>query len=242
MNLKYPLGSETVTAGTFLLSQTNKHPCTQHPRQSRQKNASEASNFLQLGLRIWLQSVYVGDISYRSIGVFLLLNYSVFVSLVCIELGDVHMYLILFVLWLVFNGRITLEVCLLGLVVAGLIFAFTCRFLGHSLKKERRLFSNVGYMLLYAVTMVIEVVKATARVLHIVLDKGIVVHQTMVKVNVNLKSNFSRVMLANSITLTPGTITVAVKDSEYTVHCLSREMIDGIETSRFVKLLQKMEA
>lgn len=152
------------------------------------------------------------------------------------------MYLILFALWLVFNGRITPEVCLLGLVVAGLIFAFTCRFLGHSLKKELRLFRNSGYMLLYVLTLILEVIKSTVRVLQIVLNKGIVVHQTMVKIHVDLKTEFARVLLANSITLTPGTITVAVKGSEYTVHCLSREMIEGIETSRFVRLLQKMEA
>ena len=152
------------------------------------------------------------------------------------------MFLILFVLWLVFNGRITLEVCLLGLVVTGLIFAFICRFLEHSLKKELRLYRNVGYMLLYAVAVIAEVFKANLTVLRIIWDKRVIVHQTMVKVHVDLKTEFARVLLANSITLTPGTITVAMHGADFTVHCLSREMIEGIENSRFVKLLQKMEA
>lgn len=152
------------------------------------------------------------------------------------------MFLILFALWLVFNGRITLEVCLLGLAVSALIFAFICRFMGHSLRKERRLFRNAGYMLLYALTVLLEVFKANVKVLRIVLNKNIPVHQTMVQINVDLKTEFARVLLANSITLTPGTITVAAEGSRYTIHCLSREMIEGIESSRFVALLRKMEA
>jgi len=152
------------------------------------------------------------------------------------------MFLVLFILWLMFNGRITLEVCLLGLVVVGLIFWFFCHFLGHSLAAERRLYRNVGYMLQYVLVIIVEVYKATVAVLRIILDRRIPLQQTVVKVHVDLKTDFTRVLLANSITLTPGTITVALKGSEYTVHCLSREMIDGIESSRFVQLLQKMEA
>ena len=47
---------------------------------------------------------------------------------------------------------------------------------------------------------------------------------------------------ANSITLTPGTITVSLTDNEYTVHCLDKELAEGISSSVFVKLLTKLEA
>ena len=49
-------------------------------------------------------------------------------------------------------------------------------------------------------------------------------------------------MLANSITLTPGTITVDLKDGEYLVHCYDKSMGDGIDESGFVTLLRKLEA
>ena len=47
--------------------------------------------------------------------------------------------------------------------------------------------------------------------------------------------------LANSITLTPGTITVSLKDDTYEVHCLDKGLSEGIEDSCFVKLLKEME-
>ena len=57
----------------------------------------------------------------------------------------------------------------------------------------------------------------------------------------DLHSTFARVLLANSITLTPGTITVALTGNEYTVHCLDKELAEGISSSVFVKLLEKIE-
>ena len=49
-------------------------------------------------------------------------------------------------------------------------------------------------------------------------------------------------VLANSITLTPGTITVNLEGNEFYVHCLDKEFAEGMEQSIFVELLEKMEA
>lgn len=57
----------------------------------------------------------------------------------------------------------------------------------------------------------------------------------------DLRTTFARVLLANSITLTPGTITVSLTENEYTVHCLDKELAEGIDSSIFVRLLAKLE-
>ena len=58
----------------------------------------------------------------------------------------------------------------------------------------------------------------------------------------HFKKDTSRFLLANSITLTPGTITVAVDGDKFIVHCLDKTLAEGIESSVFVKLLEKIEA
>ena len=58
---------------------------------------------------------------------------------------------------------------------------------------------------------------------------------------VDLDSKFLRVLFANAITLTPGTITIDLDENNYTVHALRFEYIDGIENSNLLKLLKKME-
>ena len=47
------------------------------------------------------------------------------------------MYLLYFILWIIFNGKITLEICLFGIVIAGAVFAFICKFMDYSVEKEK---------------------------------------------------------------------------------------------------------
>ena len=50
------------------------------------------------------------------------------------------MLLLFFLVWVIFNGRLTLEIALFGIAVAGAVFAFICRFMDYSLEKERRFY------------------------------------------------------------------------------------------------------
>lgn len=53
------------------------------------------------------------------------------------------MYLLLFVMWIIFNGNITLEIILFGLFVSAGVFAFCCFFMDHSIKKEIALYKTL---------------------------------------------------------------------------------------------------
>jgi len=92
------------------------------------------------------------------------------------------------------------------------------------------------------VILIVEILKANRQVLHFIVSPQYQVEPQIVHFTSGLKSEFARVVLANSITLTPGTITVSLEGSEFYVHCLDREFAEGMENSVFVKLLKKMEA
>lgn len=151
------------------------------------------------------------------------------------------MFVFIFIVWIILNSRITLEIVLLGLVLTALVYLFANRFLGFTFKTELRIFKKAGLFLHYCGVLFIEVVKAAVHMMVIVLNKKKIVHQTIVYFDVDLKTDFAKMMLANSITLTPGTITVSVDGKQFTVHCIDKSMIDGITNSRFVQLLHKME-
>ena len=93
----------------------------------------------------------------------------------------------------------------------------------------------------YAALLVKEIVKANLAVCRLVLSRREVVEPVLVKIHTNLKTETARVILANSITLTPGTITVSLTGQELLVHCLDGSLAEGLETSEFVRLLQEME-
>ena len=90
--------------------------------------------------------------------------------------------------------------------------------------------------------LLFEIIKANFAIIKLVLAPEIEVEPCLVKFNTPLKSEGARVALANSITLTPGTITVSLEGSELLVHALNREIADGLEDSLFERLLTRMEA
>ena len=55
-----------------------------------------------------------------------------------------------------------------------------------------------------------------------------VLEPQMVKFKTTLKSSLARLLLAHSITLTPGTVTVNIQGDEFMVHALTRETADGV--------------
>jgi len=150
------------------------------------------------------------------------------------------MFLLLFCLWLVFNGQVTLEIVIIGLGISAVLYFFCCRFMGFSIKKDKTIVRELPLIFVYIANLILEVIKATFATTKFIFQKE-QPSPAIVKFHSGLKSNTARVLLANSITLTPGTITVDLTDDLYTIHCLDKSMGDGIEACSFVKQLQKME-
>ena len=151
------------------------------------------------------------------------------------------MLLLFFLVWIIFNGAITTEILIFGVVVAFLMFGFVCKFMDYSLRKEVLLIKRSGYFVLYLINLLIEIIKANVSVCHFVLYGTEQIEPVMVSFHTSLKSRLARVILANSITLTPGTITVSLHGDEVIVHCLDRSLAEGMEDSSFVKMLEHME-
>lgn len=151
------------------------------------------------------------------------------------------MFIILYCFWLILNGRITLEICLFGLPVCAAVFLFSIRFLEYSMEKEKKLYQSIPFLLSYVFVLLLEILKANLQVIRITLFAHRSIKPVRVRFEVPLKSKIAKVILANSITLTPGTITAELEDNRYLVHCLTEEMAEGINQSVFVSMLLKWE-
>ena len=96
-------------------------------------------------------------------------------------------------------------------------------------------------LLQYVCVLVWEIVKANFAVIKLITSSKYELEPAMVLFKVDLETKMARVILANSITLTPGTITVLLEGDEYIVHCLDKELAEGIDRSVFVDLLRRIE-
>lgn len=151
------------------------------------------------------------------------------------------MYIIFLLLWLAFAGEITMEIIVIGLIVAAAMFYFICRYMDYNLEKEKRGWCNALAGFHYIIVLIWEILKANISVMKLILSPKYEVEPTIVHFKTDLKSEISKVILANSITLTPGTITVSLENDEYVVHCLDKDFAEGMEDSIFVQLLRKIE-
>lgn len=151
------------------------------------------------------------------------------------------MLLLFLLVWIIFNGSVTAEILLFGVAVAGAMFGFICNFMDYSLKKELALYRKVPLLFRYVLVLLKEIITANLTVIRMILTRKETMEPVLVHVHTDLKSEVFRVILANSITLTPGTITVSMTGQDLLVHCLDRSLSEGMEDSVFVKLLQKLE-
>ena len=149
------------------------------------------------------------------------------------------LFALLFLLWVLLNGRVTAEICVFGLAVAGALTWFSGRFLGYG--EKRRSVKFYLYLAGYLFVLLWEVLKANTQVFRIVLAGRLSFSPALVYFDTDLKDELSQVMLANSITLTPGTITVQNEGGRFCVHALDRSLAEGIENSIFVRMLRRME-
>ena len=151
------------------------------------------------------------------------------------------MLLLFFLVWVIFNGRLTLEIALFGVAVAGAVFAFVCKFMNYSLRKELCFYKRMPAFARYLYCLIKEIITANIVVSRMILTRKEQMEPVIVHVHTDLKSETARVILANSITLTPGTITVSMTEDDLLVHCLDKSLSEGMEDSVFVRLLKKME-
>ena len=151
------------------------------------------------------------------------------------------MYVLFLVLWIIFNANLTWEIFLIGAIISGALYWFVCKFMDYSPRKDLQGLMQLGKVLKYVIILVVEIIKANWQVIYFILTSKYEVEPKLVKFKTDLKKDSSRAVLANSITLTPGTITVTLTENEYVVHCLDKELAEGMQDSVFVKQLRAME-
>ena len=151
------------------------------------------------------------------------------------------MGILIFLFWIILNGKITTEIIIFGLVISASVYLFSWKFLDYDIRSEIRLFSRIPLVLRIIAVLIKEIIKATLTMIFFIFNFRDVPEPALVHFKTPLRTNFTRYLLAMFITLTPGTITVRLRDEEYQVHCYDKDMAKGIDESVFVKLLLKLE-
>lgn len=151
------------------------------------------------------------------------------------------LFIVFFLTWVVFNGQLTLEIALFGIVIAAFMSYFAYKFMGQSVKNDVIMLRLSIPGIAYLFVLLWEIIKANFATGKLILSSKYENDPVLVEFDVPLETRLAQVILANSITLTPGTITANIEGNHLQVHCLDRDMAVGLDSSVFVMRLKKME-
>ena len=81
----------------------------------------------------------------------------------------------------------------------------------------------------YVAWLMWQIVLASLQVAYVVLHPSMPIHPRVIRFRTRLPHALARVTLANSITLTPGTVTLDVEDDEFIVHALTDQLAQDLD-------------
>ncbi len=134
-------------------------------------------------------------------------------------------WLLLMIVWIAFTTSLAAEEVVTGLVVTMIISLlsirmFTCCRI--SILAPQRIY----YMIVYLFVFIIALVRSNLDVARRVLTPSLPINPGIVKFKTQLKSDYARMVLANSITLTPGTLSVDIIDDTFYIHWIDVKTTD----------------
>ena len=151
------------------------------------------------------------------------------------------MLILFFALWLLLAGEVTLRVCLWGAAASALLCWVCARILELPLWPPKGSLRKTGAILRYFFVLVWEMLKAGWVVLRMIYSRGREMQPKLIWFRTTLKTPLAQVVLADSITLTAGTITVLAEDGRFLVHTLDASLAEGLEHSDFQRRLEELE-
>jgi len=131
---------------------------------------------------------------------------------------------VLCLFWITMSGYFKPLLLSLGVISVGLVLGLCWRM--KILDREGVPYLGLPKILSYLVWLMEEIVKSNVAVVKAVLSPDLEISPTLVKVPMQQKSDFGRTVFANSITLTPGTVSIDLDGYHILVHALLAEMTD----------------
>ncbi len=157
-------------------------------------------------------------------------------------LQKVGLFLALCIGWVLWSGYF--KPLLLAL---GLASALVCTYLALRMRRadgegsQFNILQHIHQLATYWPWLLVEIAKSNLDVAKIILARELNVDPVMIRLKASQSTEMGQVIYGNSITLTPGTITVDVEDGELLVHALVQSGADGLHDGEMDRRITALE-
>jgi multicomponent Na+:H+ antiporter subunit E len=154
--------------------------------------------------------------------------------------------------WIVLSGRFEAKYLIMGAVSAFIVTYLTQDLAQPDGPKHARgkvkdysVVRGVGNFVLYFLWLLWSIVQSNLEVAYIVLHPNLPIQPGLLRLRTKLRNRSGHIILANSITLTPGTITIDFEDGDYSVHALvpsaAQSLLDAEMQSKLERIFGERE-
>jgi len=151
----------------------------------------------------------------------------------------IGLWILLFALWLALSGHYTPLFLAFGVGTCSVAVYVAVRM--EILDRESAPFHLTLGVVTYIPWLTWEILKSNVQVARIILSPGLPIKPSIVHFRASQKTDLGRFIYANSITLTPGTITTGIDDTDFEVHALTSDAVDGSEENEMNRKVTALE-
>ena len=154
-----------------------------------------------------------------------------------INAKSVTLFIVLFGFWLLMSGYYTPLILSLGVISCLLCVYLTIK--GKFLDNETLPIYFFPRLIQYTLWLIKEILKSNIQTAKVIIMKS--EEPELFSVKSTQKTNEGKVTYANSITLTPGTVTTQIKNDIFEVHALTKDFGDDVRSSEMDKMVTWLE-
>ena len=154
-----------------------------------------------------------------------------------IRAKSITLFIVLFGFWLLMSGYYTPLILSLGVISCVLCVYLTIK--GKFLDNETLPIYFFPRLIQYTLWLIKEILKSNITTAKVIIMKS--EDPELFSVKATQKTNEGKVTYANSITLTPGTVTTQIKNDIFEVHALTKDFGDDVRSSDMDKMVTWLE-
>ena len=154
-----------------------------------------------------------------------------------INAKSMTLFIVLFGFWLLMSGYYTPLILSLGVISCLLCVYLTVK--GKFLDDETLPIYFFPRLIQYTLWLIKEILKSNIQTAKVIIMKS--EEPELFSVKATQKTNEGKVTYANSITLTPGTVTTQIKNDVFEVHALTKDFGDDVRSSEMDKMVTWLE-
>ncbi|MBN1295030.1 MAG: Na+/H+ antiporter subunit E [Candidatus Latescibacteria bacterium] len=144
-----------------------------------------------------------------------------------------YMFLFLYLIWLCLSASLHYQELLAGIFFCLLLTIFLHRQY-YSLGLPPLTIKRFVFFIIYLVVLFNEIVRANIDVAYRVIHPKMPIKPGIIVISTKLKQDIAKMILANSITLTPGTFTLDIIEDKFLVHWINVQTEDIEEATRII--------